>query len=108
MARGDAEEARWETEMKNFQAKIDANHASQEKPKEPKVVVHRARFPSLPFPVRMMGESEEQPSFIFKYGVLAKWYVKEEVTGVCSPTPSHTESLEEIHLFEEDDDDIGF
>ena len=67
--------------------------------KEPEVVAHR--FPPLPLPfqVKVILDDLEQPSFLFKYGVLAKWHIEEEVTDTSTPPPPHIECEEEIKLF---------
>ena len=69
--------------------------------KEPEVVAHR--FPPLPSPfqVKVIPDDLEQPSFLFKYGVLAKWHIEEEKADTSSqPPPSLPKSNEEIHVGE--------
>ena len=69
--------------------------------KEPEVVAHC--FPPLPLPfqVKVIPDDLEQPSFLFKYGVLAKWHIEEEMADTSSQSPpSLPKSNEEIHVGE--------
>ncbi len=71
----------------------------EELEKEPEVVAHHIPPPPLPFQVKVIPDDLEQPSFLFKYGVLAKWHIEEEGTDTSTPPPPHTECEKEIPLF---------
>ena len=67
--------------------------------KEPEVVAHHFPPPPSPFRVKVIPDDLEQPSFLFKYGVLAKWHVKEEETDISTPPPPHIECEKETPFF---------
>jgi hypothetical protein len=67
--------------------------------KEPEVVAHHFPPPPSPFRVKVIPDDLEQPSFLFKYGVLAKWHVKDEETDISTPPPPHTKCEEETKPF---------
>jgi hypothetical protein len=57
--------------------------------------------PPPPFYVKAIPDMLVQDSFLFKYGVLAKWHaIKEEADTSSQPPPSLSESNEEIHVIE--------
>jgi hypothetical protein len=66
---------------------------------EPEVVAHRFPPHPSPFQVKAIPDDLEQPSFLFKYGVLAKWHVKDEETDISTPPPPHTKCEEETKPF---------
>jgi hypothetical protein len=67
--------------------------------KEPEVVAHHFPPPPSPFRVKVIPDDLEQPSFLFKYGVLARWHIEEEETDISTPLPPHTKCEEEIKPF---------
>ena len=71
----------------------------EELKKELEVDVHHIPPPPSPFQVKAIPDNLEQPSFLFKYGVLGKWHIEEEETDASTPPPPHTESEEEIKSF---------
>jgi hypothetical protein len=56
--------------------------------------------PPPPFYVKVIPDNLEQDSFMFKYGGLAKWHVKEEETDTSSHTLSYTEAQRKIQVCE--------
>ena len=56
--------------------------------------------PPLPFYVKAIPDNLEQESFVFKYGVLAKWHAIDELADTSSHPPSYTEAQDEIRWFE--------
>ena len=50
--------------------------------------------------VKVIPDNLEHDSFMFKYGGLAKWHVKEEETDTSSHSPSYTESQRKIQVCE--------
>ena len=65
-----------------------------------KVVSPPIVTPSPPFYVKAIPDNIEQESFVFKYGVLAKWHVIDELANTSPHPPSYTESQEVIQLCE--------
>ena len=56
--------------------------------------------PPPPFYVKVIPDNLDQDSFMFKYGGLVKWHVKEEETDTSSHSPSYTESQRKIQVCE--------
>ena len=56
--------------------------------------------PPLPFYAKAIPDNLEQDSFVFKYGVLAKWHAIDELADTSSHPPSYTEAQDEIQWFE--------
>ena len=56
--------------------------------------------PPPPFFVKVIPDNLIQDSFMFKYGVLAKWHVKEELANTSSHLPYYTKAQRKIQVCE--------